>query len=146
MTFEEYFQLAGCSELEKSIRFLVGFAPSLQHRHYLVDKSRVSLKDRRGPSTGLACQLWHGHCVWAKAGQDPAEAWKSSNLPRRMRSNSTPLSQQAWPIPWRPGGHRLPLNPLGHHTIAKRQRGTDSPSAVSPLSESTGLFRVGRFL
>ena len=33
MTFEQYFQLTGCSDAEKAIRFLVGVAPSLLHRH-----------------------------------------------------------------------------------------------------------------
>ena len=60
MTFEEYFQVAGHSAVEKSIRFLVGFAPSLLHRTYLVDPTRVNLQERRGPSTGLACQLCAG--------------------------------------------------------------------------------------
>jgi len=118
MTFEEYFQLAGCSELEKSIRFLVGFAPSLQHRHYLVDKSRVSLKDRRGPSTGLACQLCTGIAA--------SEAVKI--LLRRGRVRSAPHAIQfdayrnKLAHTWRPGGNRHPLNRLAI-TIAKRQLG-----------------------
>jgi len=118
MTFEEYFQLAGCSDLEKAVRFLVGFAPSLLHRRYLVDKSRVNLKEGRGPSTGLSCEL----C----AGVAAAEALKI--LLGRGK---------VWPAPhaiqfdafrnrlahtWRPGGNRNPLNRLAI-AFAKRQLG-----------------------
>lgn len=44
MTFEDYFQVSGRPELDKAIRFLVGLAPALLHRHYLADPSRVNLK------------------------------------------------------------------------------------------------------
>ena len=118
MTFEEYFQLAGRSPLEKSVRFLVGVAPSLLHRHYLVDRTRVDLAQGRGPSTGLSCEL----C----AGVAAAEALKI--LLGRGK---------VWPAPhaiqfdafrnrtahtWRPGGNRHPLNRLAI-AIAKRQLG-----------------------
>lgn len=118
MTFEEYFGLAGKSNEEKAIRFLVGFAPSLLHRHYLVDRTRVDLAEGRGPSTGLSCQL----C----AGVASAEALKI--LLGRGK---------VWPAPhgfqfdafrnrmahtWRPGGNRHPLNRLAI-AIAKRQLG-----------------------
>jgi hypothetical protein len=118
MTFEEYFQLAGCSDLEKAIRFLVGFAPSLQHRHYLVDATRVNLQERRGPSTGLACQL----C----AGIAAAEAFKI--LSGRGRVWAAPHAIQfdgfrnRLAHTWRPGGNRHPLNRLAI-AIAKRQLG-----------------------
>jgi molybdopterin/thiamine biosynthesis adenylyltransferase len=118
MTFEEYFQLAGCSELEKSIRFLVGFAPSLLHRKYLVDKSRVSLKDRRGPSTGLSCQL----CAGVSAG----EAVKILLGRGKVRGAPHGLQFDAYrnrlSHTWRPGGNRNPLNRAAI-AIAKRQLG-----------------------
>ncbi|MDO9008230.1 MAG: ThiF family adenylyltransferase, partial [Thiobacillus sp.] len=60
MGFEDYFQLSGRSELEKAVRFLVGLAPGLLHRHYLADKNKVDLKQRKGPSTVIACQLCAG--------------------------------------------------------------------------------------
>ena len=118
MTFEEYFQLTGCSDAEKAVRFLVGLAPSLLHRGYLVDSARVNLAERRGPSTVVACQL----C----AGVAGAEALKI--LLGRGK---------VWPAPhgfqfdgyrnklshtWRPGGNRHPLNRLAI-ALAKRQLG-----------------------
>lgn len=60
MSFEEYFLWRGHSDDEKALRFLVGLAPAGLHRRYLVDPSAVSLAERRGPSTIMACQLCAG--------------------------------------------------------------------------------------
>jgi molybdopterin/thiamine biosynthesis adenylyltransferase len=118
MTFEEYFRLSGRSDLEKSIRFLVGFAPALLHRHYLVDRSRVNLAEKRGPSTGLSCQL----CAGVAAGEalkillGRGKVWPAPHAIQfdafRNRMAHT----------WRPGGNRHPLNRLAI-AIAKRQLG-----------------------
>ena len=118
MTFEEYFRLEGCSPVEKSIRFLVGFAPALLHRHYLVDKTRVNLQEKRGPSTGLSCEL----C----AGVATAEALKI--LLGRGKVWAAPHAVQfdayrnKLSHTWRPGGNRHPLNRLAI-AIAKHQLG-----------------------
>lgn len=60
MSFEGYFRLAGHDELEQSLRLLVGLAPAHLHAGYLVDRSRIDLAARRGPSTAMACQLCAG--------------------------------------------------------------------------------------
>ena len=60
MSFEEYFRLEGHTEAEQYVRFLMGVAPRGLHRAYLVDKSRVDLAGRKGPSTGASCQLCAG--------------------------------------------------------------------------------------
>jgi len=118
MTFEQYFQLAGKSDAEKAIRFLVGFAPSLLHRHYLVDRTRVNLAEGHGPSTGLSCQL----C----AGVAAAEAVKI--LLGRGKVYAAPYAIQfdafrnQMSRTWRPGGNRNPLNRAAI-AIAKRQLG-----------------------
>lgn len=118
VSFEEYFQVAGRPNLEKAIRFLVGLAPSLLHRTYLADRDSVNLRDGRGPSTIMGCQL----C----AGVAGAEALKI--LLGRGK---------VWPAPhgiqfdayrnrlahtWRPGGNRNPLNRVAI-ALAKRQLG-----------------------
>lgn len=118
MTFEEYFQLAGRSELEKSIRFLVGFAPSLQHRHYLVDKTRVNLRERQGPSTGLACQLCAGIAA-AEAAKILLGRGKVRGAPHAWQFDAY---RNRLAHTWRPGGNRHPLNRLAI-TIAKWQLG-----------------------
>lgn len=118
MTFEEYFQLAGRSDDEKAIRFLVGLAPALLHRHYLVDRTRVDLRARKGPSSVIACQL----CAGVAAG----EALKI--LLNRGRVRSAPHGFQIdayrnrFAHTWRPGGNRHPLNRLAI-ALAKRQLG-----------------------
>ncbi len=60
MSFEQYFRLAGQSEPEQYLRFLMGLAPRGVHRRYLVDPSRVDIERKVGPSTTMACQLCSG--------------------------------------------------------------------------------------
>jgi molybdopterin/thiamine biosynthesis adenylyltransferase len=118
MGVEEYFQLAGRPALEKAVRFLVGLAPALLHRHYLADRSRVDLQARKGPSTVMACQI----C----AGVAASEALKI--LLGRGRVWAAPHGIQfdgyrnKLAHTWRPGGNRNPINRLAI-AIAKRQLG-----------------------
>lgn len=118
MSFEDYFQWQGCSELEKAIRFLVGLAPALLHRTYLADASYVNLAARKGPSMPMACQLCAGVAgtevlklllgrgkVWAAPHGHHFDAYRNQ------------LSHT-----WRPGGNRNPLNRLAI-AIAKRRLG-----------------------
>jgi molybdopterin/thiamine biosynthesis adenylyltransferase len=118
MSFEDYFQVAGRPELEKAVRFLVGLAPALLHRHYLADETRVNLKERRGPSTIMACQL----C----AGVAASEAFKI--LLKRGKVWAAPHGVQfdgyrnKVAHTWRPGGNRHPINRLAI-AIAKKQLG-----------------------
>jgi molybdopterin/thiamine biosynthesis adenylyltransferase len=60
MDFESYFRLDGHSAFEQSLRLLVGLAPAHLHVGYLVDRSRVDLSARSGPSTPMACELCAG--------------------------------------------------------------------------------------
>jgi molybdopterin/thiamine biosynthesis adenylyltransferase/nitroreductase len=60
MTFEEYFQLEGRSEADQSLRFLLGLAPAALYARHLVDRTRVDLGARSGPSTAIACELCAG--------------------------------------------------------------------------------------
>lgn len=60
MSFEEYFGFDGLSEEEMALRFLSGLAPAGLHRGYLVDPKYINLKERRGPSTAIGCELCAG--------------------------------------------------------------------------------------
>jgi len=60
MSFEQYFGFEGASEPEKALRFLLGVAPAMLHRRYLVDKTRVNFDKQYGPSTPMACELCAG--------------------------------------------------------------------------------------
>jgi molybdopterin/thiamine biosynthesis adenylyltransferase len=115
LSFEDYFQVAGKPELEKAIRFLVGLAPALLHQRYLVDKSRIDLKAKKGPSTIIACQL--------SAGVAASEALKI--LLGRGKVWAAPHGLQfdgyrnRLVHTWRPGGNRNPLNRMAI-ALAKR--------------------------
>lgn len=107
-SFEDYFRLRESPEDEWPIRFLVGLAPGLLHRHYLVYPEIVDFKAQRVPSTGLACQF----C----AGMAGTEALKI--LLRRGKVRSAPHSLQFDAYTgrlkhcWRPGGNAHPLHKL----------------------------------
>src|SRR4051812_31192566 len=60
MTFEDYFGWLGRSEHDMALRFLIGLAPAMLQSGYLVDRSTVDLRARRGPSTCIACALCGG--------------------------------------------------------------------------------------
>jgi molybdopterin/thiamine biosynthesis adenylyltransferase len=118
MSFENYFQLRGCSELEKSVKFLVGLAPSLLHRTYLVDRSRVDLKNRKGPSTVIACQL----CAGVAAGEALKILLKRGGVRAAPHGFQIDAYRNRFAHTWRPGGNRHPLNRAAI-AIAKWQLG-----------------------
>jgi len=118
MGFEDYFQLSGRSELEKAVRFLVGLAPGLLHRHYLADKNKVDLKQRKGPSTVIACQLCAGVAA-SEAVKILLQRGKVWSAPHGIQFDGY-RNQLAHT--WRPGGNRHPLNRIAI-AIARRQLG-----------------------
>ena len=57
MSFDEYFAMKdGMTEIEKLAAFAAGLAPRPYHLRYL-DKSRVNLKERKGPAVAPSCTL-----------------------------------------------------------------------------------------
>lgn len=108
MSFEDYFCWEGQDEEEKSIRFLLGLSPARLQFPYLVDPTAVNLSERRGPSTGMACQL----C----AGMAATEALKI--LLGRGKVLSAPWGMQfdayrnRFVTTWRPGGNRNPIQKI----------------------------------
>jgi molybdopterin/thiamine biosynthesis adenylyltransferase/nitroreductase len=115
MSFETYFGLAGQSEQEQYLRFLMGVAPRGLARAYLVDPDRVDLARRRGPSTAAACNL----C----AGVVAAEAIKI--LLRRGRVRAAPFHQHfdayhgRLVVSWLPFGAAGPIQRL-KRMVARR--------------------------
>ena len=118
MTFEQYFRFKGASDTEKALRFLLGLAPAMLHRRYLVDSSRVNLRERRGPSTMMACQLCAGiaatEVLKLLLGRGPilAAPWGLHFDAYTHRLART----------WRPWGNANPLQRLAL-AIARRQLG-----------------------
>ncbi len=61
MSYEEYFRFEDKkTEDEQLIQFLIGLSPAMLQRAYLVDETRVSFKEKRGPSTTMAVNLCAG--------------------------------------------------------------------------------------
>ena len=108
MSFEQYFQLAGHSDAEKAVRFLIGLAPALLHRHYLADKSRVDLKSGKGPSTVMACQL----CAGIAASETLKILLKRGRVWAAPHGIQFDGYRNKLSHTWRPGGNRNPINRL----------------------------------
>ncbi|MEH6811669.1 MAG: ThiF family adenylyltransferase [Motiliproteus sp.] len=60
MSFENYFRFKGRSEKDQLIKFLVGLAPTMWQRHYLVDKSTTNFDAKKGPSMPMSVDLCAG--------------------------------------------------------------------------------------
>lgn len=118
MTFEAYFRLSGKSPLEKAVRFLVGLAPALLHRHYLVDKDSVDLRHGRGPSTVAACQL----CAGVAAAESLKQLLGRGKCWPAPHGFQFDAYRNRFAHTWRPGGNHHPLNRLAI-AIARRQLG-----------------------
>lgn len=116
MTFEDYFGLEGRDAMDQAIRFLIGLAPRMLHRTYLIEPNAVDLVNRRGPSTIIACQLCSGIAA--------AEALKILLGRGCVRGAPHGLQFDAYRNrlvnTWRPGGNRNPLQRLAI-AIARQQ-------------------------
>jgi len=108
MTFEQYFGLEGRGELEQYLRFALGLSPSLQQQTYLADASRVSLAEKRGPSTPMACQMCAG-VVGTQALKILLNRGQVIAAPRGLHFDAY---RNRTVKTWRPGGHRNPLSRL----------------------------------
>jgi len=105
MTFEEYFQWGDRPELEKALRFMVGLSPAGLHRPYLVVPEAVNLKERRGPSTVMACQLCAG-VIGTQAVKILLKRGRVLAAPHGMQYDAY---RDKLVRTWRPGGNSNPL-------------------------------------
>ncbi|WP_317202237.1 ThiF family adenylyltransferase [Janthinobacterium sp.] len=122
MTFEEYFQWGDKPELEKALRFLVGVAPAGLHRPYLVLPETLNLKERRGPSTIMACQL----CAGVAATQALKILLKRGKVLAAPHGMQYDAYRDKLVRTWRPWGNRHPLQflamAMGRRMMAKLLR------------------------
>lgn len=115
-TFDDYFGFAGCDDVTRAVRFMVGLSPRLPHRHYLAYPQIVDFVDRRVPSLGMACQFTAGMAV--------TTAMKI--LLRRGVVKGAPHTYQFDAYLgrlyrcWRPGGYRNPLQRLAERIALSR--------------------------
>lgn len=119
MTFEEYFQLEGCSEDEQLLRFLLGLSPSMLQSSYLVDKSRVDLAAHKGPSTIMACDL----CAGVAGTMALKILLGRGDIPVAPKGLHFDAYINKMKVTWRPWGNRNPLQKLGL-LIARKQLGS----------------------
>lgn len=108
MSFEEYFRVDGVPMHEQYARFIAGLSPAMLNRKYLVEPDAVNFRERRGPSTGMACELCAGVMgtsvlkLLLKRGPLRAAPWGMHFDAYRGILKHT----------WRPGGNAHPLQRL----------------------------------
>jgi molybdopterin/thiamine biosynthesis adenylyltransferase len=117
MTFEEYFGWGDKPAEEKALRFLVGLAPAGLHGPYLVDPSAINLKEQRGPSTIMGCQL----CAGAAATEALKILLGRGHVLAAPRGQHFDAYRNKLVQTWRPGGNRHPLQRLAMMLIKRRR-------------------------
>ena len=116
MTFEQYFQLEGCTEQEQLIRFLLGLSPAMLQRGYLVHPDAVDFANHKGPSTPMACELCAGMAatqalkILLKRGDVLAAPWGQQFDAYRDKFVKT----------WRPWGNNNPIQKIGIMIASKQ--------------------------
>ena len=61
MSFDDYFGFSKAKDDDdKAIRFLLGLSPLMLQKKYLVDKTRTSFREKRGPSTPFSVKMCSG--------------------------------------------------------------------------------------
>lgn len=60
MSAEDYFKWEGHDLQEQYARFIAGLSPAMMQRNYLVAPEAVNFREKRGPSTIMACDLCAG--------------------------------------------------------------------------------------
>jgi len=105
MSFEDYFCLDGYAFEDQILKFIVGVSPSMQQRHYLVDRRSVNLFDKKVPSTAIGIEL--------AAGVACANAikliLKRGNVVVAPRGLHFDAYRNKYIKTWRPFGNRNPL-------------------------------------
>ena len=119
MSFDDYFQFEGQSEDEQALRFLVGLSPSMMQMSYLIDRTRVDLAQRRGPSTAIAVQLCSGVAA-AQVLKLVLNRGKVIAAPRGLHFDAYRNQLRRT---WRPGGNRNPMQRLLLGVAKRRLKG-----------------------
>ncbi|MQA22107.1 ThiF family adenylyltransferase [Rugamonas rivuli] len=118
MTFEQYFGWGQLPDEEKALRFLVGLAPAGLHAAYLVDPSSINLKEQRGPSTIMGCEL----CAGAAATEALKILLNRGQVDAAPRGYHFDAYRNKLVRTWRPGGHRHPLQRLTMMLVKRRRK------------------------
>ena len=116
MSFERYFGFARGSADDKPLKFLIGLAPAMLHRRYLVDPSFVDLAAGHGPSTAMACQI----CAGIAATEALKILLGRGMVAAAPRGIHFDAYRNKLVSTWRPGGYRHPMQRT-LFALAKRQ-------------------------
>jgi len=108
MTFEEYFQIQGKSDMDKALHFLIGLTPAMLHNAYLVDPTTIDLLNHKAPSTPMGCEL----CAGIAATQALKILLKRGNIVTAPWGLHFDAYENKLVKTWRPGGNRNPLQRL----------------------------------
>jgi sulfur-carrier protein adenylyltransferase/sulfurtransferase len=124
MTFEEYFRMEGRCEEEQLLRFLIGLSPRGLQARYLVDRSRLDLKRRKGPSTPVGVDLCAG-VAGANALKILLGRGEIVHAPAALHFDAY---RNRFIKTWRPGGNANPLHRI-LLAVARRRLGIPSVGA-----------------
>lgn len=116
MTFEEYFQWEGQSEVEQLLRFFLGLSPAGLQMTYLADASQLDLANHKGPSTPMACDFCAG-MVGTNALKILLNRGQVIAAPKGVHFDAY---RNKFLITWRPWGNRNPLQRLSLLLLRKK--------------------------
>lgn len=116
MTFEDYFQWQGQSQIERLLRFMVGLTPAMLQMKYLVDHTRMDLANHKGPSTAIGCELCSSmisaHAIKILLGRGEVNA-----VPVAVHFDAY---RNKFIKTWRPWGNKNPLQQISLKIARKR--------------------------
>ncbi|MDN3920441.1 ThiF family adenylyltransferase [Roseateles violae] len=121
MSFEQYFGVDGRTQQEQYARFIAGLSPAMLQRGYLAAPEAVNFDERRGPSTGMSCDLCAGVMgtsvlkVLLGRGELRAAPWAMQFDAYKQKLRFT----------WRPFGNANPLQRLMLRLIRPMLKGQD---------------------
>ena len=116
MSANRYFDFQDTdSEHDLLLKFLVGLAPAMLQRSYLVDPTRANFKQQKGPSTVMAVKL----CAGVAGSMVLKLLLNRGELPAAPVGLHFDAYRNQFKKTWRPGGNRHPLQKLAI-SIAKR--------------------------
>jgi len=105
MSAEEYFKWEGFELQEQYARFIAGLSPAMLNRSYLVAPEAVNFREKRGPSTVMACDLCAG-VMGASVLKVLLERGSIKAAPWGMHFDAY---HQRLKFTWRPFGNSNPL-------------------------------------
>ena len=125
MSFEDYFKLEGHEQQEQYARFIAGLSPAMLNRDYLVAPEALNFREKRAPSTIMACDL----CAGVMGASVLKLLLGRGSLKAAPWGMHFDAYHQRLKFTWRPFGNSNPLQWLLLKFIRPKLRG-DAPTGV----------------